>query len=69
MIFNGGKGHNKIVDCLIWRDCKCWYQMKQMGDEKWNQETSNETSCKNMQTKYSGQCSLDMYVGINERNL
>lgn len=43
--------------------------MKQMGDEKWNQETSNETSCKNMQTKYSEQCSLDMYIGINGRNL
>lgn len=66
MIYNGDKGHDKLVDCLIWRGCECWYQIKQMGDKKWNQEISNETYCKSMWTKFSGQYSLDTYIVINE---
>lgn len=38
--------------------------MKQMEDERWNGETLNEKYCKNMQTKYSEQCSLNLYIGI-----
>lgn len=61
--------HNKLGDCLIWRGCKCWYQMRQIEDERLNRETSNETYCKNIQIKHSEQCSLDTYMGIDEVDL